>query len=207
MASQKDTQPYTVHPTADVSPLAAIGDGTRIWHQAQVREEAQIGRSCTIGKDVYIGRGVRLGDNCKIQNGALIYAGATLEEGVFVGPGACIANDRFPRAITPDGAPTDEGDWQIGTVLVKRGASLGAGSIVIPNAVIGEWAMLAAGAVVTADVPAHGLVMGVPGKLQGFVCQCGHRLRVVDDHDSLWAMLCSKCNLTLSIAKAGINTR
>ena len=138
MTGQRDTHSYMVHPTAEVSPLATIGDGTRIWHQAQVREEAQIGRNCIIGKGAYIDHGVRLGDNCKVQNGALIYAGATLEEGVFVGPGACIANDRFPRAVSPDGTLRTEGDWQLGTVLIKRGASLGAGSIVVPDAVIGE---------------------------------------------------------------------
>ena len=192
---------HTVHPTADVSPLAIIGEGTRIWHHAQVREGAQIGRDCIIGKGAYIDRGVRIGDNCKVQNGAFIYTGATLEDGVFVGPGACVANDRFPRAINPDGTPKTEADWLLGRVVIKRGASLGAGSIVVPDAVIGEWAMLAAGAVVTADVPDHGLVQGVPARLRGFVCHCGHRLKIAEDQGAAQSMLCSKCGRILPILK------
>lgn len=177
---------YGIHPTAEVSPLATVGEGTRIWHQAQIREKVSIGKNCILGKGVYVDHDVRIGDNCKIQNGAMIYSGATLEEGVFVGPGACIANDRYPRAINPDGTLRTESDWRQGTVMVKRGASLGAGSVVVPNSVIGEWAMVAAGAVVVGDVPAHGLVQGVPARLSGFVCCCGHRLKDTEDPDTAW---------------------
>ena len=200
MSQQADID-YTVHPTADVSPLATIGQGTRIWHHAQVREGACIGRNCILGKGVYVDHDVQIGDNCKLQNDSLIYNGATLEDGVFVGPGACVANDRYPRAINPDGTPRTEADWQLGTVLVKRGASLGAGSVIVPDAVIGEWAMIAAGAVVTGNVPAHGLVQGVPARLSGFACQCGHRLAVVDDSGSLWQMRCASCGDTIAIPK------
>lgn len=200
MFLQRDME-YTAHPTADVSPLATIGQGTRIWHQAQVREGASIGRDCVLGKGVYIDHGVRIGDNCKIQNSALVYAGATLEDGVFVGPGACVANDRHPRAINPDGTLRTESDWQQGTVVVRRGASLGANSTIVPNAVIGEWAMVAAGAVVVGDVPAHGLVQGVPARLTGFVCRCGHRL--IKEHDAgiTWQMRCDTCGDVVTISK------
>ncbi len=194
---------YTAHPTADVSPLATIGQGTRIWHHAQVREGASIGRDCVLGKGVYIDHGVRIGDNCKIQNGALIFSGATLEDGVFVGPGACVANDRHPRAIHPDGTPRTESDWRQGTVIVRHGASLGANSTIVPDAVIGEWAMVAAGAVVVADVRAHGLVQGVPARLTGFVCRCGHRLSVTSDLGSAWQMRCATCGEIATISKAG----
>jgi UDP-2-acetamido-3-amino-2,3-dideoxy-glucuronate N-acetyltransferase len=193
---------HTTHPTADVSPLATIGHGTRIWHHAQVREGASIGRDCVLGKGAYIDHGVSIGDNCKIQNSALIYSGATLEDGVFVGPGACVANDRHPRAIKPDGTLCTESDWQQGTVIVRHGVSLGANSTVVPNAVIGEWAMVAAGAVVVGDVPAHGLVEGVPARLTGFVCRCGHRLKKVGESGPIWEMRCTYCGEVMTISKA-----
>lgn len=199
-----DKASYTVHPTADVSPLATIGQGTRIWHHAQVREGASIGKNCVLGKGVYIDHGVRIGDNCKIQNGALVFSGATLEDGVFVGPGACVANDRHPRAIHPNGALRAESDWHQGTVLVRRGASLGANSTIVPDAVVGEWAMVAAGAVVVGDVPAHGLVQGVPARLSGFVCRCGHRLRVTSDVGSMWQMRCAACGDVVTISKESV---
>jgi len=192
---------YKVHATADVSPLATIGNGTRIWHHAQVREEAFIGQDCVVGKGVYIDHGVRIGDNCKIQNHALIYSGTTLEDGVFVGPGACIANDRHPRAITPDGTLRTEADWRQGTVIVKRGASLGSNSTLVPDVVIGEWAMVAAGAVVVGDVPDHGLVQGVPARLSGFVCRCGHRLTSKNDNGTTLEMQCVSCSAIVHIQK------
>jgi len=165
-----------IHPTAEVSSAAKIGEGTRIWHQAQVRERATIGRNCIVGKGVYVDFDVVIGDNVKIQNGAQIYHGATLEDGVFVGPLACLTNDRFPRAITPDGRLKAADDWEVGPIVVRYGASIGAGAIVLPGVTIGRFAMVAAGAVVTASVPDHGLVMGTPARLAGYVCACGRRL-------------------------------
>jgi UDP-2-acetamido-3-amino-2,3-dideoxy-glucuronate N-acetyltransferase len=144
-----------------------------------VREGVVVGRECIVGKDVYIDAGVRVGDRVKIQNGALVYHGATLEDGVFIGPRAVLANDRYPRAITPDGRLKGDADWAVGAVLVRYGASIGAGAVVLPGVTIGRWAMVAAGAVVTGDVPDHGLVAGVPGRVVGAVCPCGRRLRPV----------------------------
>jgi acetyltransferase-like isoleucine patch superfamily enzyme len=169
-----------IHPTADVSPHAQIADGAQIWHQAQVREGASIGRNCILGKGVYVDYDVRVGDNCKLQNGASIYHGATLEDGVFIGPGAILTNDRQPRAINPDGALKAADDWQVGPIQVGYGASIGAGCIVLPGVAIGRFAMTAAGAVVTRDVPAHGLVVGTPARLVGYVCGCGARLAAED---------------------------
>ena len=120
-----------IHPTAELSTQATVGDGTQIWHQAQVREDAHIGRNCILGKGVYVDFGVRIGDNCKLQNGAFVYHGATLEDGVFVGPGAFLTNDKLPRAINPDGSLKSADDWDVGEILVRRGASLGAGCIVL----------------------------------------------------------------------------
>jgi UDP-2-acetamido-3-amino-2,3-dideoxy-glucuronate N-acetyltransferase len=165
-----------IHPTADVSPQAQIEDGAQIWHQAQVREGACIGRNCIVGKGAYVDFDVRIGDNCKLQNGAYIYHGATLEDGVFVGPGAILTNDRQPRAINPDGSLKGNDDWQVGPIHVGYGASIGAGCIVLPGVSIGRFAMVGAGAVVTRDVPAHGLAIGAPARLAGYVCSCGARL-------------------------------
>jgi UDP-2-acetamido-3-amino-2,3-dideoxy-glucuronate N-acetyltransferase len=171
-----ETTQSMIHETAEVSPDAQIGSGTKIWHQAQVREGAVIGKNCIIGKDVYIDFGVIIGDNVKIQNGALIYHGVTIEDGVFVGPQVCITNDRTPRAITHDGRLKREDDWTVEPILVRYGASIGAGAILIPPVTIGRFAMVAAGSVVTKNVPDHVLAVGVPAHLVGYVCPCGQKL-------------------------------
>ena len=165
-----------IHPTAEVADSAHIGEGTQIWHQSQVREGARIGQNCILGKGVYVDFDVRIGDRCKLQNGVFVYHGARLEDGVFVGPGAILTNDRFPRAINPDGSLKTDADWEVGRTHVRRGASLGAGSLILPGVTIGEFALVGAGAVVTRDVPDHGLVVGNPARLIGYVCRCGRRL-------------------------------
>ena len=166
-----------IHPTAEVSPLATIGEGTRIWHQVQVRERARIGQSCIIGKGVYIDFDVVIGDRVKIQNGASVYHGVTIEDGVFIGPHACLTNDKLPRAITPDGELKRDADWEVGKILVRYGASIGAGAIILPGVTVGRFALVGAGAVVTRDVAAQALVVGNPARPVGFVCMCGHRLK------------------------------
>ncbi|HLA81325.1 MAG TPA: acyltransferase [Thermoleophilia bacterium] len=165
-----------IQETAEVSSQAQIGAGTRIWHQAQVREGAVIGESCILGTGAYVDRDVIIGNNVKIQNHALIYHGATLEDGVFIGPQACLTNDRFPRAINPDGKLKTDEDWTVVPILIRYGASIGAGAVVLPGVTIGRFAMVAAGAVVTRNVPDHGLVLGIPARLDGHVCRCGERL-------------------------------
>jgi UDP-2-acetamido-3-amino-2,3-dideoxy-glucuronate N-acetyltransferase len=161
--------------TAVVDPRAEIGEGTQIWHFTQVREGAVIGRGCRIGTGVYIDRDVRIGDHCKIQNGANIYRGVVLEDGVFVGPGAQFTNDPCPRAVAPDGRPLGDGDWEPVPTVVRRGASIGAGATILCGVEIGEWAMVAAGSVVTRSVPPHALAAGVPARVVGAVCACGRR--------------------------------
>jgi len=187
-----------IHPTAEVSPEARVGAGTQIWHHAQVREGAVIGKNCIIGKGVYVDFGVVIGDNVKIQNGALLYHGVTVEDGVFIGPQACLANDRIPRAITPDGRLKTAEDWAVGRILVRFGASIGAGAIILPDVTVGRFAMVAAGAVVTHSVPDHGLVIGVPARLVGYVCRCGQRLEKVEDG---WH--CPTCNWQFQLTEAG----
>ena len=188
-----------IHPSAEVSPDASIGEGSRIWHQAQVRERARIGRNCSLGKGVYVDFGVVIGDNVKIQNGCFVYHGATLEEGVFLGPGVILTNDKSPRAINPDGSLKTDADWQVGKILVKKGASLGAGVTVLPDVVIGTFAMIGAGALVTRDVPAHGLMMGSPARLTGFVCFCGGRLSGGQRNGDAMMTVCDRCGRQVAI--------
>jgi acetyltransferase-like isoleucine patch superfamily enzyme len=145
---------------------------------------------------VYIDVEVQIGDNCKLQNGASIYHGTTLKDGVFVGPGAILSNDRYPRAINPDGTLRTDADWQAGHILVKRGASLGAGSIVLPDITIGAFALVGAGSVVTKDVPEQGLVRGNPSRLTGFVCRCGRPLALVAQETSQGRYQCPVCRET-----------
>lgn len=179
-----------VHPTADVDRGAEIGDGTRVWRHAHVRDGARIGDECILGKGVYVDHDVVVGDRVKLENGASLFFGAVIESGVFIGPHACVTNDRLPRAITPSGALKTEDDWEAGRTLVRYGASIGAGAVIVTGVTIGRWAMVGAGAVVSRDVPDHGLVLGVPSRLVGYVCSCGRRLAARAQGD--W--FCSTCH-------------
>jgi UDP-3-O-[3-hydroxymyristoyl] glucosamine N-acyltransferase len=166
-----------VHPTADVEAEAEIGPGSRVWHYAQIRTRARLGANCVVGKNAFVDFEVDVGDNCKIQNNALVYHGAWLGKGVFVGPAAVITNDHNPRAVNPEGGPLSADEWQLGEVRIEDGASIGAGAILVAGITIGAWSLVGAGAVVNRDVPPNGLVAGVPARLIGYVCRCGHRLR------------------------------
>lgn len=171
--------------TADVADGATIGDGSSVWHLAQVREEAVLGEGCIIGRGAYIGTGVRLGDHCKVQNYALVYEPAELADGVFIGPAVVLTNDTFPRAINADGSLKSADDWEAVGVTIGRGASIGARAVCVAPVTVGEWATVAAGAVVTKDVPDHALVAGVPARRIGWVGESGHPLR--DDGAGRWS--------------------
>lgn len=176
--------------TALVEAGAEIGEGCQIWHHVQVRRGARLGRDCIVGKGAFVDADVRIGDRVKIQNAALVYHGATIESGVFIGPGAILTNDKRPRAVNPDGSLKSGEDWEVGRILVCEGASIGAGATVVTDVTVGRFAMVAAGAVVTRDVPDHGLVAGVPARLVGYACACGTRLR--PHAEAAW--LCPDCN-------------
>ena len=193
-----------IHPTAEVSEKASIGDGTSIWHHCQIRSGAQIGKNCNFGKGVYIDSDVCVGDNVKIQNYVSVYHGVTVEDGVFIGPHVCFTNDLRPRAISPDGSLKSTDDWIVSTTVVRRGAALGANSTIRCGIVIGEWSMIGSGSVITHDVPDNGLVYGNPGRLHGFVCACGELLDLDQSqvNGDIVTMTCEKCKMTIMVSKA-----
>lgn len=172
-----------IHPTAEVSDAAQIGDGTTIWDLAKVREDAVIGDRCIIGRSAYVGPGVRMGDNCKLQNHALVYEPAILEDGVFVGPAVVFTNDVYPRSVTPTGVLKRGDDWEAVGVTCREGASVGARAVCVAPLTIGRWAMVAAGAVVVSDVPDFALVVGVPARRLRWVGRAGVPLEPVGEPD------------------------
>ncbi len=163
-----------IHPTAIVEKSAKIGQSTKIWHHAHVREKTEIGENSVIGKNVYIDTGVKIGNNVKIQNNACIYSGTNIADDVFVGPGVIFTNDLRPRAFI----------WnkeRKGYIYVEKGASLGAGVIVICGTrekprIISAYSMIGAGSIVTKDVPPHALAVGNPARIIGWVCTCGEKI-------------------------------
>ena len=169
-------------PSAQVSELAKVSESAKIWDYCQIRESAEIADNVIVGRGAYIGAGVKVGKNSKIQNSALIYEPAVLEDGVFVGPGAILTNDKNPRAINLEETQKSASDWHPVGIHIKKGASIGAGAVCVAPLNIGRWAIIAAGSVVTKDVPDFALVVGNPARQVGWVGRSGWRL--VQDEDS-----------------------
>ena len=152
-----------------------------------------IGKECILGKGAYVDFGVRIGDRCKLQNGVFVYHGFDLEDGVFLGPGVMLLNDKNPRAINPDGTLKSGDDWVASKAVVKRGAAIGGGAVVLPGVTVGSFALVGAGAVVTKSVPDHGIVYGNPARLAGFACECAHKLDAVGPSGRHMLMRCPEC--------------
>jgi UDP-2-acetamido-3-amino-2,3-dideoxy-glucuronate N-acetyltransferase len=157
-----------IHPSAHVSGEARIGAGTKIWINVQIREHVEIGEACIISKDVYIDHAVKIGSRCKIQNGVSVYNGVEIGDDVFVGPNACFTNDKVPRAFNSD--------WKITPTSIKNGVSIGANATIVCGVTIGEYAMVAAGSVVTKDVRPYTLVVGNPARVVAQIDRDGNRI-------------------------------
>lgn len=177
-----------IHETAEVSESAVVSSGTRIWNQAQVRNDAVLGENCVISKNVYIDEHVKIGNRVKIQNNVNVYHGVIVEDDVFLGPSMTFTNDMYPRAFNTE--------WKITETLVKKGASIGANAVIRCGVIIGEYAMVAAGSVVTKDVPSHALVAGNPARQIGWVCRCGFKL----DADGV----CTECKAEYDVKEWGL---
>ena len=159
-----------------ISPYSNIGEGTTIWDFTTIRERVNIGINCSLGINVYIGPDVTIGNNCKIQNGAQVFDPAKIDSAVFIGPGAILTNDRFPRAVNFDQTIKKNTDWVKSVIVVDYGATICAGAIIVAPVKIGKWAFVAAGAVVTKDVKPNSLVAGIPAIQIGWVGTSGARL-------------------------------
>jgi acetyltransferase-like isoleucine patch superfamily enzyme len=187
-----------IHPTAIVEPGVTIGAGTSVWDNVHIRgPKTSIGSECIIGEKSYIAYGVAIGDRVKINAMVYICTEVTIETGVMISAGTIFTNDRFPRATTPDLLQLRSSDPDEATLAttVRAGATIGAGSIIGPGLTIGAWAMVGMGSLITRDVPDHGLVVGQPARLVGFVCRCGepvHRFAADEPPDHAHAT-CKGC--------------
>ena len=160
-----------IHPTAIVDPGARLGEGTKVWHFSHVYAGARIGRHCVLGQNVMVADGVTIGDHCKIQNNVALYEGVILEDYVFCGPSMVFTNVQTPRCLYPRNTSADYLPTR-----VMRGASIGANATIVCGVTLHRCAFVAAGAVVTRDVPPYAMVAGVPARIIGYMCERGERL-------------------------------
>lgn len=176
---------YFVHESSFIDDDVKIGEGTKIWHFCHIQKGARIGKNCSFGQNVNVSNNVQIGNGVKIQNNVSVYEGVELEDYVFCGPSCVFTNDLTPRAKFPKGSAG------YNRTIVKEGASIGANATIVCGNTVGRWAMVAAGAVVTRDVPDYALVAGVPAKKIAWVCRCGKLLGEV--------LLCPKCKRKYAI--------
>lgn len=167
---EKNVYKYFVHPTSIIDESVTIGTGTKVWYFCHIQNGAVIGENCTLGQNVNISNNVKIGDGCKLQNNVSLYEGIELENYVFCGPSCVFTNDLTPRAKYPKGRAAYV------RTLIREGATIGANATIVCGHSIGKWAMIGAGAVVVSDVPNYALMLGVPAKRHGWVCECGRKL-------------------------------
>lgn len=161
---------YFVHESSYIDDKVTIGKGTKIWHFCHIQSGAVIGENCSFGQNVNISNNVKIGNGVKVQNNVSIYEGVELEDYVFCGPSCVFTNDLTPRAKYPKGHAGYK------KTVIKTGASIGANATIVCGHTVGKWALIGAGAVVTSNVPDHALMLGVPAKQAGWVCECGQIL-------------------------------
>jgi len=162
---------YFVHESSYVDEGVSIGSGTKIWHFCHIQKGARLGENCILGQNVNISNNVKIGNCVKIQNNVSVYEGVELEDYVFCGPSMVFTNDLTPRSKYPKGSERYK------KTMVKHGATIGANATIVSGITLGRWAMIAAGAVVTKDVPDYALMAGIPARLIGWVCECGKPLK------------------------------
>jgi UDP-2-acetamido-3-amino-2,3-dideoxy-glucuronate N-acetyltransferase len=184
--------PVRVHPTAIVEAGVTMGSGTSVWDSVHIRRGARLGRDCIVGEKTYIAYDVVIGDLVKINAAVYICAGVAIEDGCMISAHVVFTNDRYPRATDPDitALQTSDPTEETLSTQVNRGVTIGANATIGPGITIGEFAIVGMGAVVTRDVPAHALVHGVPARVVGLVCRCGHPLEGQAGGEKL---SCSRC--------------
>jgi UDP-2-acetamido-3-amino-2,3-dideoxy-glucuronate N-acetyltransferase len=191
---------YSVHESSYVDEGAQIGAGTRIWHFCHVMTGATIGERCSLGQNVVVMPRVRLGSNVKVQNNVSLYEGVECEDDVFLGPSMV-----FTNVVNPRSHVSRKTEYR--RTLVRRGATIGANATIICGHTLGEYAFVAAGAVVTADVPPYALVAGVPARVIGWMCRCGERLPLPAVIDGMVPVVCSACGTAYAADAAGPRPR
>ncbi|NLD45630.1 MAG: N-acetyltransferase [Clostridiaceae bacterium] len=181
---------FFVHESSYIDDDVEIGEGTKVWFFCHIQKGARIGENCSLGQNVNISNNVKIGNGVKIQNNVAVYEGVEIEDDVFCGPSCVFTNDLTPRAKYPKGHENYK------RTLVKKGASIGANATVVCGHIVGEWALIGAGAVVASDVPAYALMLGVPAVRRGWVCECGELLKD--------GFTCSKCRRKYEETEAGL---
>lgn len=184
---------YFVHESSYIDDGAQIGAGTKVWHFCHVQKGAHIGSGCSLGQNVNVGSNVVIGNGVKLQNNVSVYEGVEIEDDVFCGPSMVFTNDLTPRS------PYPKGNAHYKKTLVKRGATIGANATIVCGTTIGRWAMVAAGAVVTRDVPDYALVLGQPARQSGWVCECGMPMKQT--------FTCGSCGREYALADGRLSER
>lgn len=187
---------YFVHESSYVDEPTSIGDGTKIWHFSHVMKDCSIGKDCNIGQNVVISPGVVIGNGVKIQNNVSVYTGVVCEDGVFLGPSCVFTNVINPRSFI-------ERKTEYRKTIIGKGATIGANSTIVCGHDIGKYALIGAGSVVTKDVPDYALVVGNPGRIKGYVCQCGDKIHF----DSNNTYVCKTCGMEYELINGVVSVR